>query len=206
MRRKCAGLGPPLSAKEAMPKLTLPPNAMLLPIDLQKGIDDPSWGRRNNPGCERVVAGLLAAWRRRRMPIIHVRHDSREPNSTYRPGQPGHDFKPEAMPLAGERIVAKETNSAFIGTELEALLRASGQTTLVVVGVITNNSVEATVRMAGNLGFDTYVVADGCFTVDKRDLLGELHPAERVHALSLANMHGEYATVVESKDVLAALS
>ncbi len=189
-----------------MPKLTLPPNAVLLPIDLQKAIDDPSCGQRNNPGCERVVAGLLAAWRRRRMPIIHIRHDSREPNSTYRPGRPGHAFKPEAMPLAGERVIAKRTNSAFIGTGLEALLRASGATTLVVVGVITNNSVEATVRMAGNLGFATYVVADGCFTVDKRDLAGELHPAERVHALSLANMHGEYATVVSSKDVLAALS
>lgn len=33
----------------------------------------------------------------------------------------------------------------------------------------------------------------------------ELHPAERVHALSLANLDGEYATVVESTEVLAAL-
>ncbi len=60
--------------------------------------------------------------------------------------------------------------------------------------------------MAGNLGFATYVVADGCFTVDKRDLSGELHPAERVHALSLANMQGEYAQVVESRELLAALA
>ncbi len=189
-----------------MAKLALPANAVLLLIDLQQAIDHPSWGRRNNPGCETVVAALLAAWRERRMPIIHVRHDSRAPASTCRRGQPGHAFKPEAMPRAGERVIAKATNSAFIGTGLEAHLRESGITTLVVAGVITNNSVEATVRMAGNLGFATYVVADGCFTVDKRDLAGELHPAERVHALALANMHGEYATVVASGEVLAALA
>lgn len=188
-----------------MPRLTLPKNAVLLVIDLQRGIDHPSWGRRNNPQCEKVVRRLLAAWRARKLPILHVRHDSLEPGSTYRPGQPGHAFKPEAEPRAGEPVIAKRTNSAFIGTDLEVRLRAHGHMTLVVVGVITNNSVEATVRMAGNLGFDTYVVADGCFTVDKHDLAGELHPAERVHALSLANMHGEYATVVESADVLAAL-
>jgi nicotinamidase-related amidase len=188
-----------------MTSLSLPRNALLMVIDLQKAIDDPRWGRRNNPGCEKVVAALLTAWRARHMPILHIRHDSEEPGSTYRPGQPGHEFKPETAPRPGETVLGKRTNSAFIGTGLEERLRKDGCDTLVVTGVITNNSVEATVRMAGNLGFDTYVVADGCFTVDKRDLAGELHPAERVHALALANMQGEYATVVESKDVLAAL-
>jgi nicotinamidase-related amidase len=183
----------------------VPVNAVLMVIDLQISIDHPSWGRRNNPGCEKAVARLLAAWRARKMPIVHIRHDSREPNSHYRPGQPGNDFKPEVAPLPTETVIPKSTNSAFIGTHLEAFLREHGYETLVVTGVITNNSVEATVRMAGNLGFDTYVVADACFTVDKRDLAGELHPAERVHALSLANMHGEYATVVESKDIMASL-
>jgi len=186
-------------------EIRLPANAVLLTIDLYKAIDHPSWGPRNKPDCEKVVAALLAAWRARKMPVIHIRHDSREPNSHYRPGQPGHEFKSETAPLPGEKIVPKQTNSAFIGTGLENILRSRGYRTLVVTGVITNNSVEATVRMAGNLGFDTYIVADGCFTVDKRDLAGDLHPAARVHALSLANMHGEYATVVESKDVLAAL-
>jgi nicotinamidase-related amidase len=186
-------------------EIRLPANAVLLAIDLQKAIDHPSWGPRNNPDCEKIVAALLAAWRARKMPVIHIRHDSREPNSHYRPGQPGHEFKPETAPLPGEKIVPKQTNSAFIGTGLENILRSRGYRTLIVTGVITNNSVEATVRMAGNLGFDIYVVADGCFTVDKRDLAGDLHPAARVHALSLANMHGEYATVVESKDILAAL-
>jgi nicotinamidase-related amidase len=99
--------------------------------------------------------------------------------------------------------VPKRTNSAFIGTDLERRLRAAGHLTLVVAGVSTSNSVEATVRMAGNLGFATYVVADATFTFDKRDLSGRLFPAEDVHALALAHMHGEYATVVDSAWVLA---
>ncbi len=142
----------------------LPREAALLVIDLQKAIDHPSWGERNNPQAEQNVAALLGAWRLTQRPIYHIRHDSAEPASHYRPGQPGHDFKPEVQPLAGETVIAKTTNSAFIGTDLEARLRASNQKLLVVTGVITNNSVEATVRMAGNLGFETYLVEDACFT------------------------------------------
>jgi nicotinamidase-related amidase len=134
--------------------------------------------------------------------MIHIRHDSTEPKSHYRPGQPGNDFKPETMPLPGETVIAKQTNSAFIGTGLDALLRDAGHTALVVAGVITNNSVEATVRMAGNLGFAVWLVEDACFTFGRRDWNGTLRSAEEVHALSLANLDGEYCTVVTTDAVL----
>jgi nicotinamidase-related amidase len=180
----------------------LSPSAALLIIDVQKAIDHPRWGRRNNPGAERNIARLLAHWRSAGMPLYHIRHDSTEPHSTYRPGQPGHDFKDEARPLPGEMIIAKKTNNAFIGTGLDEKLRAAGHGVLVIAGVITNNSVEATARMAGNLGFETYVVADATFTFDKTDWDGKPRTAEEVHAMSLANLHGEYCTVVSTDDVL----
>jgi len=188
-----------------MTDVVLPDNAALLLIDLQRGIDDASWGRRNNPELEANIARLLAAWRKTARMLFHVRHDSTEPQSTYRPGQPGNDFKPEAQPRRGEMVIAKQTNSAFVGTDLDPLLRGAGIDTLVIGGVITNNSVEATVRMAGNLGYTVYLLADGCETVDKKDLNGRLWPAEDVHALSLANMDGEYATVVATAEILQAL-
>lgn len=72
---------------------------------------------------------------------------------------------------------------------------------VVYTGVITNNSLEATVRMSGNLGFVSFVVADGCWTVDKTYREGRHWDADEVHALSLANMDGEYATVITSADV-----
>jgi nicotinamidase-related amidase len=180
-------------------------DAALIVIDVQKAIDDPSWGVRNNPGAEANIAALLAAWRQAAWPIYHIRHDSTEPHSTYRPGQSGHDFKPEAAPLDGEVVIAKRTNSAFIGTDLEPRLRAAGRKTLVVAGVTTNNSVEATVRMAGNLGFATYLAEDAAFTFGRKDWNGGWRPAEEVHAMSLANLHGEYCTVVRTSDVLAAM-
>lgn len=182
-----------------------PQNAALLVIDLQKAIDHPSWGVRNNPDAESNVTSLLEAWRSSHRPVYNIRHDSTEVGSHYRPGQPGHEFKPEAQPLAGEAILAKQTNSAFIGTDLEARLRNAQQTLLVVVGVITNNSVEATVRMAGNLGFDTFLIEDGCFTFARRDWNGQVRTASEVHAMSLANMDGEYCTVTRTSEVLAAL-
>ena len=184
---------------------SLPDNAALLIVDLQKAIDDPRWSRigpRNNPQAEANVAALLAAWRRDGRPMVHIRHDSTDPASTYRPGGPGHAFKEEAMPLPGETVIGKAVNSAFIGTRLDEWLRGRGIGTLVVAGVITNNSVEATVRMAGNLGYDVHLVADACFTFAKLDRSGRLRTADEVHDLSLANMDGEYATVVETAEVL----
>jgi nicotinamidase-related amidase len=179
----------------------------LLVIDVQKAIDDPSWGTdRNNPGAEDNIARLLAHWRHRSWPVFHVRHVSRDPNSTYRPGQTGADFKPEAAPRSGETIIEKNVNSAFIGIKLESELRARGIDEVVIAGVITNNSVEATARMSGNLGFRTVVIADATATFGRRDFAGRWHSADEVHAMSLANLDGEYATIVTTAGLLKQLA
>ncbi len=189
--------------------MSIPHTAALLIIDVQQAIDHPKWARwgaRNNPQAEDRIAQLLAVWRASQRPIIHVRHMSRELDSPYRPQQPGNDFKPQVAPGPRERIVEKTTNSAFIGTTLEADLRAAGIDTLIITGVITNNSVEATARMAGNLGFNTIVVADATATFARPDFNNILHSAEEVHAMSLANLQGEYATILTTSEVLAALA
>jgi nicotinamidase-related amidase len=180
----------------------------LVIIDVQNAIDDPRWaehGERNNPDAERQIARLLAVWRERKLPIYHVRHDSRDPDSTYRPGQPGNLFKPEAQPLDGEIVIPKQTTNAFIGTGLEQRLRAAGHTSLVVAGVITNNSVEATVRMAGDLGFETCLVEDASFTFARPDWRGRLRSAGEVHAMSLANLTGEYCQVLTADEAIRRL-
>ena len=176
----------------------------LILIDLQKAIDHPSWGVRNNPDAESKVARLLEHWRAQNKPVYHIRHDSTEPDSTYRPGQSGHEFKEMAQPRDTERVIAKHKTNAFIGTDLENTLRAAGHTALVVAGVITNNSVEATVRMAGDLGFTVFLVEDACFTFARLDWDGRPRTAAEVHAMSLANLSGEYCTVMTTEEVLQA--
>jgi nicotinamidase-related amidase len=181
-------------------------HAALLVVDVQRPIDAPyhaADGPRNNLDAEKNIARLLAAWRTHNRPIVHIRHDSTSPVSAYRPGQEGNHFKTEVAPAGSETVIAKQTNSAFIGTELERHLRTRGIETLVVCGVSTNNSVEARVRMAGNLGFRTYLTADSCFTFARRDFDGRLRSAEEVHAMSLANLHEEYCTVLDTAAVLA---
>jgi nicotinamidase-related amidase len=184
--------------------MRLPADAVLIVIDMQEAIDDPRWGPRNNPGAEANIAALIAAWRAEKLPLVHVRHDSVEPGSPCAADGPGHPFKPCAAPLDGEMVIGKNANSAFVGTGLEELLDDIGATTLVVCGVLTPNSVEATVRHAGNLGYQVFVVGDACWAVDKTDLRGRRWSADDVHALSLAHLDGEYATVVDAARTLRA--
>ena len=180
-------------------------NTALLVIDVQKGFDQPGWGRRNNAGAEGVVERLLAAWRSAGRPVVHAQHVSVEPGSALRPGQPGVEIKPEARPRDGEPVFQKSVNSAFIGTGLEAHLRSEGIESLVMVGLTTNHCVSTTARMAANLGFETLVVEDATATFDRVGPDGVAHPAELVHSVSLASLHGEFATVVSSRDLLGAL-
>jgi len=177
----------------------------LLVVDLQLGFDEPRWGRRNNPSLEQRASALLRAWRAAGRPIVHVRHMSTEPSSPLRPGQPGNAFKPETAPVAGEAVIEKRVNSAFIGTSLETDLRRAGCGGLVIAGLTTNHCVSTTARMAGNLGFSTWVVSDATATFDRVGPDGVRHPAEQIHAIALADLHGEFATVVDTEAVIAAL-
>ena len=181
-------------------------NAALLVVDMQAGFDDPVWGARNNPMLEANVAALLAMWRAAGAPVIHVHHDSASPTGWLRPGTPGNAPKPEARPLEGERLYRKRVNSAFIGTSLEADLRAMGVSVLVVVGLTTNHCISTTVRMAGNLGFDTFVPADATATFARADLDGWIRPAYEVHNSALSDLQDEFAQIVETRAVLTAIS
>lgn len=174
-------------------------------VDVQQGFDRERWGERNNPDAERHIAELLAAWRAAGHPVIHVRHDSTEPDSPLRPGRSGNEFKPAGEPEPGEPVVGKRVNSAFIGTELEALLRERGVRRPVFVGFTTDHCVSTSVRMAENLGFEPYVVSDATATFD-RELGGTRYAAEQNHRLALAQLADEFATVVETATLLAALA
>jgi nicotinamidase-related amidase len=177
----------------------------LIIIDMQRGMASAAAGPRNNPNAEKVIRQLLLAWRAAPAPVVHVRHISRTPGSLFWPGQPGVEFQPELAPLDTEHVVEKNVPDAFTHSGLERWLHSRSITRVVVVGVSTNNSVEATARSAGNLGFETYVAADATFAFAKTDFNGVQRTPEEVHAMALANLQGEYATVATASELLNSL-
>ena len=174
----------------------------LLVIDVQKGFDDPSWGKRNNPDTESNIALLLSEWRKNGLPIVHIQHCSVEPDSPLRPNLPGNEFKEEAQPLSGEKQFSKTVNSAFIGTELEKYLRDHDITSLVIVGLTTDHCVSTSTRMAGNLGFNVTLVSDATATFDRKGHDGAQYSADDIHKIHLASLNGEFCVVRSTEEVL----
>jgi len=179
-----------------------PRNTALIIIDVQKGFDEPVWGKRNNPQAEDNILKLLEAWRKNKRPIFHIQHMSLSPTSPLNPVHPGNAIKDALQPRTGEPLVQKNVNSAFIGTDLEQKLRKIGCNSLVIVGLTTPHCVSTTTRMAGNLGFETYLVSDATAAFELTDHNGRHYSADEIHAVSLATLHGEFATVVETEKLL----
>ena len=179
----------------------------LLVIDVQVAFDENErlGRRRNNPAAVTQIAALLAAFRQHGAPIFHIQHASLEPDSPFRAERPGFAIKAEARPLGGEPVIVKHVNSSFIGTDLKDRLDAARIRRLVICGATTNHCVETTTRMSGNFGYDTWLIRDATWTFDRVGPDGEVHRAEDVHAMTLANLHGEFARIATTAEAIAVL-
>lgn len=178
-------------------------DTVLVIIDVQKGFSDPSWGHRNNPDAEFIMKSVLKEFRNAKRTIIHVRHDSVNAESPLYHGKESFEFKPEVLPIGGEIIITKHVNSAFIGTDLESILRRFTTPQVYFMGLTTDHCVSTTVRMSANLGFDSYVIEDACATHDRMDKEGNTVDAQIVHDVNIASLRGEFAKMVTSKDLVA---
>ncbi len=170
----------------------------LILIDIQKGFDNLEYwgGQRNNPNAEENASELLRLWRENYLPIFHIQHCSSNPNSPMHETNEGNEFKELVKPLENEIVIKKNVNSAFIGTNLKEQLDNSKITKLVIVGLTTDQCVSTTTRMAGNFGFDTFLVSDATATFNKKGLDGQNYSAELIHETALASLNNEFATIV----------
>lgn len=176
----------------------------LLLVDIQKGMDEEAYygGNRNNRDAELKAASILATWRKLELPIFHVKHSSQNPQSPLHHTHSGFAIKEEVQPQGNEPVIVKNVNSAFIGTDLKERLDAQNIKKLVVVGLTTNHCISTTVRMAGNLGYETILIADATATFDRIGINGERYDAELIHLTALANLQEEFAAIVNTKDLL----
>ena len=171
---------------------------LLLPIDVQRGFDDPSWPRRWNVEMEANGRALLDHWRARGAPIIHVRHDSVQPGSTLAAGHWGNDFRDGFAPLPGEPVVSKSVNSAFIGTDLDLRLRRLGIERIVTFGISTDMCVSTTIRTGANMGWTFTLVADACDCFDLPGQDGAIIPARAIHDAHVATLAMEFCDVTNA--------
>ncbi|MEY4989789.1 MAG: hypothetical protein RIS08_15 [Actinomycetota bacterium] len=175
---------------------------VLLVIDVQKGFrDQKSWGLSANQDVYINIESLVEHWRTRGWPLVVVKHNSKNPNSTLAPSQPGNDLEPFLDGL-GDILVEKSVNSAFYGSpDLHQWLSERGHQSLVICGITTNYCCETTARMAGNLGYNVEFAIDA--TTAFPVALGErLIPGEIVMEMTAANLHGEFAIVTQTSELL----
>ena len=180
--------------------------AALILVDVQQGLDDPSQGTRNNPEAESNMGALLADWRSRRAPIIHIRHCSTEAASLLRPELPGNAFKREVTPEAGEIVFDKTVNSAFVGTDLADHLRERGIEQLVIAGLTTDHCVSATTRSASDLGFEVTLAGDAAAAFGRTGYDGRHYSGDEIHRVNLVSLDGEFCRVRSTRDILDAVA
>ena len=141
------------------------------------------------------AAAVLARARRLGAPVIHIQHDA-GPGSPYDVRAPIGAIADKVAPTADESVIVKHFPNSFVGTDLEAQLKATGRQNVVFVGFMTHMCVNSTTRGAFNLGFAPTVVASATATRDLPDPQGNIVPAATLQAASLAALGDLFAVVV----------
>lgn len=141
------------------------------------------------------AATLLAKARSAGTPIIHVTHRGRAGGMFDRDAERGA-IVAQLAPLEGEAVVEKELPNAFVRTDLQSRLEATGRKEIILIGMMTHMCVSSTARAALDLGFRTTIDASACATRDLPDGLGGVIPARTVNAVALVELSDRFAIIV----------
>jgi nicotinamidase-related amidase len=178
-------------------------NAVLIVIDVQEVVDDPTQGELNNPEAVGNIVKLLERWRKERLPIFHVQYISPRMKSPFHKDAPGTGIKESVKPLPGEPLIVKHFESAFMKTDLEERLKKANLQTLIFVGFYTDQCVASTVKVANNLGFKVFVAADATAAAGCRGYNGKFYKAEDIQQMTLGSLQRDDITIIGIAELLA---
>ena len=177
----------------------------LLLVDIQKAFLDKDYpgNKRNNLDAELICGKILKKWRELGLKVIHVRHSSTNPKSMLHESKPGFEFNDHVKPINDEMVLTKKVNSAFIGTGLNEILKKSKIETIVIVGMTTNHCISTTVRMSGNLGYETYLISDSTACYNTIGLDGKEIDCNVIFKSAMASLKNEFAEIISSKELFS---
>jgi nicotinamidase-related amidase len=184
-----------------MPVTTLDPKTALVVIDLQKGIVGMPTAHPTSD-IVRHAAALADAFRARGLPVVLVNVAGGAPGRAETPrrldGMPEGwtDLVPELRVQPQDIRVTKHTWGAFASTDIDARLRHSGITQVVIAGVATSIGVESTARQAYEHGYNVTLAIDAM-----TDMNAECHTNSTTRIFPRL---GETGTTQEIIDLLAA--
>lgn len=148
---------------------------------------------------------ILTRYRNKNLPIIHIKHLSTRPGSTFFiPNTKGAEIHQNVTPIPGEKVVIKNYPNSFRDTELLDYLRANSITDLTICGMMTHVCVDSTVRAAKDFGFNCTVISDACATKNL-EIQGRKVGANDVHNAFIAALSYFYATVKTTNEYLSDL-
>jgi nicotinamidase-related amidase len=176
----------------------------LIIVDIQNDYFPNGKMELSNPDKAAANAAKVLDWFRQNNKdnIFHVQHIAGSPElGFFLPNTEGAEIHETVHPLEHEDIIVKNFPNSFLKTDLESKLRENGVTKVVVVGMMTHMCIDATVRAAVDLGFETTLIEDACAT---RDLAyqGKVVPAEQVHYAFVSALNGIYANVISTENFL----
>jgi nicotinamidase-related amidase len=148
------------------------------------------------------AAKLLAAYRRKGLPVIHMQHVSTRAGATFfLPNTRGVEIHESVKPLPGETVIQKNFPNCFRGTKLQEHLKGAGIDALTIVGMMTQMCVDTTTRAAADLGFACSLAHDACATKELA-FGGSKVAAEQVQLAYLAGLNGLFAKVLPASELL----
>lgn len=179
-------------------------NTALIIVDIQNDYFPNGKMELVNPDKAAAKAAKVLEWFRQNNKdnIFHVQHIAADPAmGFFLPDTEGVEINEAVRPLENESIVIKQFPNSFLKTDLENQLREKDITKVVIVGMMTHMCIDATVRAAVDLGFETVLIEDACATLDL-SYEGKVVPAEQVHYAFVGALNGMYCEVTSTEGFL----